>query len=250
MTSEYQIFVLIRFSLHTTKGFYKKMDIKDLYSEERMNIRFDLFEKICLPSLRLQAETINVVLLVSDVMPLKYLNKLRSYTDINVCILSSTDDFSDNRIVLKNMNNVDNYKYIVTVKLDDDDALHPSFSTKIKHYINTSDVNMLTLVSFINGCQYNMIRDECCECSVKSIACGLTLISPLNFVRNVYYEPYSNGTVQFKSLIRLKVIFDETKLMYMLTNHNHNHSLRGKWDNKSKMNYKLWESMKQNFPFL
>lgn len=245
----YQIIVIIRFSLYTSRGFYKKMPLDELYSNERMNRRFEMFEKVCLPSLRNQSTRIYIVLLVSKKMPDEYLQRIRRYEDVHISLIGENDDFSNNSIALKGVLKP-NVKWISTVKLDDDDALHPSFSRKIMEYVGTCKPGTYSLVSFPNGCQFVYGTDRCSECSTKLVACGLTLIAPSRSKHNVYHEPYASGSAKFSRSLRFRVTFDDTELMYLVSDHDYNHSCRGVWDKKTKANDELLERIKANFLFI
>ena len=218
-----QIIVIIRFSLCITKGFGKhKLD--QLYNSDRMNRRFELFETVCLPSLKCQKYPIDIVTLVSPSMPRKYFDRLAGL-GVNIVVIRG-DNIETNeylKYVIK-----DRTTKIATVKLDDDDALHPNFSSVIYGYMENT--NGKILVSFPYGCQYNIVTNRCTLTNIKLIACGLTLIDHIDSKHNVYYKDYADGTARFNSKDKLKVIFDNTSMMYLITDHNHNHSARGMWD--------------------
>lgn len=245
----HQIFVLIRFSLYIKDGFTKKTPLDELYSEERLNKRFELFESICLPSLYSQNETITIVVMVSKGFPNKFLSRLHNYKNVHVVILNENDDFTDNRIVLKDLID-NNSKLIATVKLDDDDALHPSFSSKIQEYMDKSSTKQFTLVSFPHGCQYVYSSKKCKECNIKLIACGLTLISPSTSKYNVYNDYYAKGTAKLNNKIQFRIIFDNTSLMYLIADHTFNHSYRGIWDKSTHIDDDLLKRIMNEFSFI
>jgi hypothetical protein len=110
--------------------------------------RFEMFEKICLPSL--QKQDVTPIAMISKEMPEIYVNRLQQH--VHVVVVTNP---ADNREVLRNFKPKGT---IATVKLDDDDALHPEFAEKIKVYMRTTKP---TLVSFPNGCQVVYNTEKC-----------------------------------------------------------------------------------------
>jgi len=238
---DHQIVVIVRFSLDITNGFGKLTD--GLYSKERMDMRFRLFEGICLPSLLAQTrkDKLTVVILVSKNMPKEYINKLNSIIKgiafIHLMVTKPSVDFSQNvhykKFIKKEI------RRLCTMKLDDDDAISPVMCEMVSKYVN--QCNKLTLISFPNGCYFDINIGTVNQCNFGLIACGLTLVSNPNEPYNVYHKEYAT-----LGHLGMAKIIDETPLMYLISNHNSNHSLRGRWmkpdqpdDDKAKKNFQF-----------
>jgi hypothetical protein len=129
-------------------------------------------------------------------------------------------DFSENICYKKFIKR--GIRRLATMKLDDDDAISPVMCETVSKYVN--QCNKLTLISFPNGCCFDIKNGIVNRCNFGLIACGLTLVSHPNEQYNVYHKEYAN-----LSHIGLTKIIDETELMYLISNHDSNHSLRGRW---------------------
>lgn len=204
MKSNFKIFIIIRFSIN-----FKKQ----AWDFQKLDFRFKLFENICLYSLLKQRskENLHVILMISDDFPKDYMIRLnemiKRHTFIHIEI------FKNNKLEFL-QKYIDPYtKIIATVRLDDDDALHPEFVTKISGYCQPEYDNHI--ISFPLG--YNIriaenIRYK--RFSSPLIAVGLTLISKVPHKISIYNENHKKW-----EKIGFKCIYDRSQIMYVFTNH-------------------------------
>jgi hypothetical protein len=143
---------------------------------------------------------------------------------------------------------------IVTVKLDDDDAINPNFvdilNMQLKSLTETETETEERIISFTEGLQLRMNDKSIKRLSIKFAPDVLTLITPSKYARfNIYHPDISNGRAVFVKVgpnkLKTKVTFDKTPNMYVMSDHNTNHSMRGQWDN-----FKSSEVLPSEFSFL
>ena len=77
MTNNFKHFIIIRFSTIFSERAEFKNYIKEIFDENKLNIRFELFEKFCLWTLVNQT-LINykVIIIYDENLPIKYYDKL------------------------------------------------------------------------------------------------------------------------------------------------------------------------------
>lgn len=258
--------IITRFSLDSKITFDVAPDRDKLYADGRMERRFHFFEHIYLPGLQAmfqatpEKENLAVALLYSPNMPKKYLSRLKTlvkpYSRIHLLETRPRDDFSLNAHfahLFFTGPSVAQIK-VATVLLDDDDALHPSFVSRLREIMPTC--KKTTLVSFSRGCTVDLARGKAeVHCKLALVSAGLTFIfdwrpngsSSRTEKHNVYHK---KNTYQLDR--PLKIVFVDgdsagTPLMYLMTNHDSNLSHRGVW---MKLSATLDEEIKQCFPFL
>jgi len=172
-----------------------------------------------------------VVILTSQNMPRVYAKRLESlikdFKFIYILTIKPTVDFSLNSLYRKYIRS--DIEKLCTIKLDDDDALNPKICKMISEHVNKlGKYGKLTLLTFPNGCCFDYNSKHCIKYKCKLIACGLTLISSPKEEYNIFHEPYAKLNYERSGKMMGKII-DETNSMYLIVNHNANHSLRGKW---------------------
>lgn len=164
--------------------------IQTLYADSRMEERFYLFEKICLPSLRWQTDQdFKVVILASPEMPDKFKERLEaSVRDIPQAeILYDIADHVTYAINpwLEKQTVVQNHR-TAHFRLDDDDALASHFIASLRHQL--SFLPDYTLISMPLGLY---LTDDGTEAKMLAkfepyIAIGLSIINPPGLIQNPY----------------------------------------------------------------
>ena len=208
-----KIYFLTRFSIfdYDIKAFRinKILSLEDykeeLFSEARLNAKFNAFEKVTLPSIVRQTnKNYEWYIFTSSELPVKYKIKLidliKSYSQIKVLFVNSMREFFDYDFNFDN-----NY---ATVRLDDDDGLNENFVELMQQYADADKYKCI--ISFPNGHKYQIENDKIIVNKQKInkpyIACGLAAIS-----MNIYR--CGNHT---KINEKYNVILDNTPNMYQL----------------------------------
>ena len=203
------------------------------WNTERLNYRFKLFENICLPSLINQEKRTNfyVLVIISDDLPQFYKNKLNQllskHKNFHLEIFDGTLSNTYLKKYYENLSNFDENKNLVaTVRLDDDDALHPSFSRIIFNYLKKE--NLGKIISFPKGYFVNKVANEIVFRKVKKklIAAGIVRISTLSDNKTIY----CNRHRKFKK-DGYYCVFDNFFPMYLVINH--------KWGDQGRIKKKL-----------
>jgi len=240
------VVILTRFSLDTKTSFDYPPDVKKLYEDTRMERRFHYFESVYLPSLKNQTETFMVVIFYSPNMPRIYRDRLvslcQAHSFIHLLPTAPRDDFSLNDHFLHLV--PPQVTRIATTLLDDDDALHSSFVSRVKHFMNKRDRGTV-LLSFSRGCTVDLeTGDALHQCEKGLISAGLTFIFDRHTeTHNVYHKPNTYRLDRVLKIVRVQ----DTPLMYLMTNHSTNRSRRGGW---MKLSTKIDAEIHECFPFL
>lgn len=113
-----------------------------LYSEQRMELRFRLFEKLCLYSLMRQSDMdFQLVVLTSRVMPTRYLWRLEDLlaTHENVSLLAA-EPAPHYRLIQGAYASAgeDGGRHTVRFRLDDDDAVDANFIRRTRNIARTA----------------------------------------------------------------------------------------------------------------
>ena len=164
------VIYITRFSLVVTSmltstrtGSYSEY-LKYLFSDERMNVKFKLFESITLPSIVNQLDLKNVywIICVSNKMPERYLNRLNNlikpYDFIKTLTFKDNEDVNDNIISTKLFQAYKN-KIKATIRLDDDDGLSRCHTKNVKKYMQHRYLDHI--LGFKSGLSYNYNLDKC-----------------------------------------------------------------------------------------
>jgi hypothetical protein len=214
-----------------------------------MATRFYYFVHVYLPSIVAQTEkNFMVVLLYSPNMPYTYLQSLKTivypYRDfIHLLKTGPSDDFSLN----SHYSNIVplTTKRIATVLLDDDDALHSSFVKRV--YELMYKTSKTTISYFSRGCTVDLVNKKAIIIESKNtfVSAGLTFIFDWGTeLHNVYHK---KNTYQLDRPLKIIRISDTPSLMFLMSNHDTNHSLRGGW---MKMTHNIGIDVLNSFPFI
>ena len=227
----YQHFIIIRWSI-IYKAIFRK-NCEGIFDATRLNNRIKFFKHITFYSLEKMEfmESTKILILIDKQLPEKYVNQLSDLIKQSKkkerYILHTWNDGDDLGSIewMKPYINT-NCKVLITTRLDDDDALHPSFCNKLKwHYEHQNCIN--TAITFPFG-TYLLIdninkklkyRDK----RYTKIGCGLTLIVDINIGKNVFDSDHE--FIDDKKYVK-KLIRNNTKHMYIVANHYFSDSLR------------------------
>ncbi len=150
MTNTIKMVGLLRFSVLTPTYYSERFDTLEqtaahLFSPEHMDLRFRIFEKLCLPSLIRQSDAnFDCVVLTAQSMPAQYLDRLRALLDPapNIhCMPVGTDKHY--QLLKSGYNSVPTGEcsHRILFRLDDDDAVDLDFIKRTKRLA----AGMLTL---------------------------------------------------------------------------------------------------------
>lgn len=204
-----KVYFITRFSIfdHNFKGYImtKKLSIEEyksyLFSKERLDYKFNSFEKITLPSIVSQTDD-NYIweIYTSEYLPIEYKNRLlastNKYKNIKIFFINSFKEF--------NKSNKINDKYC-TVRLDDDDGLDKNFVKTLQKYKDKTK----EIISFPLGKKCTISNNKIIygkNVNIKNTALGLCAID-----MNIY--DCGNHT---KVHNKFKVTYDMTPDMYLL----------------------------------
>ncbi|MGD9865090.1 MAG: glycosyltransferase [Pseudodonghicola sp.] len=134
---------LLRFSVLTPTYYSERFKTLEetaahIFSPERMELRFRLFEKLCLPSLIRQTDPeFDMVVLTAESMPERYLTRLLDLLEPlpNIhCLPVGTDNHY--KLLQKGYNAVpkEDCTHRILFRLDDDDAVDMNFIRRTKRF--------------------------------------------------------------------------------------------------------------------
>lgn len=205
-----KVYIITRFSIfdHDWKGYVmtKTLGIEKyksyLFSKQRLDYKFNSFEKITLPSIVSQTDD-NYIweIYTSEYLPIEYKNRLlastNKYKNIKVFFVNSFKEFFN-----KCEKNDDKY---CTVRLDDDDGLNKDFVKTLQKYKDKTK----EIISFPLGKKCTISNNKIIygkNINIKHIALGLCAID-----MNIYH--CGDHT---KLHNKFKVRLDMTPDMYLL----------------------------------
>lgn len=208
-----KVYFITRFSIYDPqfRGFRLGTDYdqkeyeRRLFDKNRLNAKFDTFQKITLPSIVEQScDDWKWLIYTSDRMPDEYMKRLRTlvknYTNI---VLITVKDFSE--FFEKDFSyNYDNS--FATVRIDDDDGLNNCFVEKLQQYSK----NVGSIVCFTEGTLVKYVKGR--------VVMG-EKISRMNYalgMAGIGVKIYSCGRHSDIDT-RYDVIYDSTPDMFLLT---------------------------------
>jgi len=141
MTISIKTVGLLRFSVLTPTYYSERFDTLEktaahIFSPERMDLRFRIFENLCLPSLTRQSDSeFDCVVLTAESMPPQYLDRLLALLEPlpNIhCLPVGTDKHY--QLLKQGYNSVpaDDCSHRILFRLDDDDAVDLDFISRTK----------------------------------------------------------------------------------------------------------------------
>lgn len=226
----YSHFIVTRFSYR-----FKKTDpVGNLFKDDRMARRFDLFEAFCFPSIIKQSNPNFYWIIVTDLLlPAKYLNKLNYL----IAKFYNSDDYRTHgprQIFVHQWNYkytmsdplwIHNQvlpiktKYLITTRFDDDDSLCNKFTQSVADELKSRPVRGFRLISYQQGyywyphphMEYGLYKPS----TRPYIAIGLSLIVDYDkYPLTIYFGNHTRLTHYLKNPDEHKLI----KKLYTLNN--------------------------------
>lgn len=236
-----KIFYIVRYSvLHYSNAWILSKESATieqyataLFDEKRLNLKFDFFSNLTLPSVAAQKrENTNcsheVVVFTSDELPTEHMKKLMSLSqEIAFTIIPVKRDQNYARIcneyIKKQFLEAEKDALYATVRLDDDDVLADTYEQRLSSYL--TPLNDDYVVTFPLGYEsYFTISNNKCHLentlniNFKKIALGLAHIGQYNATENSFSSKtlniYQTGN-HTKVDERFNVIYDMTPRMYL-----------------------------------
>jgi Putative rhamnosyl transferase len=181
--------IITRFSYR-----FRKDDLVDkLLNPARLDHRIDIFKQYCFPSIINQnIGNFYWILIVDPLLPVKYRQKLQELIDNHKKtslnkgprdIWLHNWDWDINK--LENIDWILNYfdnkpKYLITTRLDDDDALSYDFIKMVQHNLKLDDTVPFKYFSYSIGWHFYTNRNVLKQSRNPMIALGLSLITDIN----------------------------------------------------------------------
>lgn len=237
-TYEQRIFIPIRFSVLSTDKAWKIAESevfedyrKKLFSSERLNVKFRLFENVVVPNLKAirkkSSVSIQVQLLISEELPDEYKKRLNAIIAgnefIKVYEVGRQESVSEriSSILLDFLHKGSSDIAYATVRLDDDDLLSHQFGDKISKYINPGFCGHI--ISYSKGFEAyvdlsKQILEPVIKISAPKIALGMAHI---NFYHRVSASLSSTTAHVYATGNHTQVqknfslILDQTPCMYV-----------------------------------
>lgn len=195
-------FIIIRFSVNFKKSpeFNKKLNT--LFNEDRLDFRFNLFEKYCLNSIVNQTYiNFKVIIIYDKNLPTKYFNRLKNITENYKFIILHEWNINCNinrngwlkKYLSKNYPN----EYIITTRMDDDDMINYNINYSIHRFIKKYNC-INKIISFAGGSFINIHKNNdmfLIPCKYKSLAIYMTKIHKIND-DNVYGVIHNNHNLE------------------------------------------------------
>lgn len=153
-------FILTRFNLKL-EGIPKlDKNNKPVQTEEWLEERFNLFEKYCLPSIMAQTCKKFVWFVMFDTnTPGSYIKKINKYESLFPLLIPLFLEKGDSNSIKTLFNQEKNKyldvgtKYIITTRIDNDDAFHQDMIHEVQEQFNCQQN---VVISFTHGMQYDL----------------------------------------------------------------------------------------------
>jgi hypothetical protein len=182
MSRETEHIIITRFNYR----FKKTDELAPLIEHNYWNARLELFQKFCLPSVMAQKnKDFSWVIIIDPELPESMEKELDD--------MINRENVSHIRVILYKWNFGDSLsdpswlpieeckhkKYLVTTRLDNDDALSLDFTQRIKNLSQTIYVNGFVIVSYSRGYTWNDSKSGSIYKQIQApmIALGLTMIA-------------------------------------------------------------------------
>ncbi len=161
MNTLFKHIILTRFNYVVEEDYNVSYDYVN--SDDYLSERFRLFEFFCFPSVSNQENSnFTWLVLFNDRLPEKWRKKLEDYRqkcpNFEPCYISAkqTIDLEKfwNDLIIQKLTTAKEYpQYLLTSRIDNDDAIHLSFVDSMQQYFFEHKEE--AIVNYINGLQYN-----------------------------------------------------------------------------------------------
>lgn len=156
MSKSFEHYLITRFNIRIASMLTKQLDVLDVSRDERyLEERFRLFFSYTVPSVINQTnKNFEWVILFSDNTPKKFKGRISELTDQNsfIHIIYVKDD-EDSMVLLNNYIMKKKCDWIITSRVDNDDALALTFIDSIQLYVQKHQMEKYALI-FNDGYQY------------------------------------------------------------------------------------------------
>ncbi|MBL4769409.1 MAG: hypothetical protein JKY94_17185 [Rhodobacteraceae bacterium] len=202
MESRAKVIGVLRFSVLTPTYYSERFDTlketaEHIYSDERMELRFRIFEKLCLPSLVGQSDAdFDCVVLTGESMPVKHLNRLQALLEPlpNIhCMPVGTEKHYQLIKVGYDSISLDGFSHRIMFRLDDDDAVDLDFVKRTKHLasglLDLQGPDTPFVIAYNRGFYVESKEggnDVFDACERAPLSTGTTLVAPVGYPRNPY----------------------------------------------------------------
>lgn len=194
---------VLRFSVLTTDFNTVKFNTPDalaehIFSEDRMSLRFRIFEHLCLPSLIRQTdEDFECVVLVAEAMPAIHLERmldlLEPIPNIHCLPVGTKKHYPLIKRGYKSIP-VDECTHRIMFRLDDDDAVDINFVKRTKYLANglldLQGPDTPFVIAYNRGfyvrCNEDGENEVFDACERAPLSTGTTLVAPVGYTRNPY----------------------------------------------------------------
>lgn len=190
---DFNHFIIIRFStIFNERGEFNEYK-KTIFNKDKLNIRFELFEKFSLWTI-INQSLINykVIIIYDKDLPEEYYNKLFELTkDYNFIILhkwNNNDLLEENKWLECYLDK--SKKYLITSRFDDDDILHYKNNEYMINIIKKKGIENLenTIITFCFGkfIYYENNNYSISDCNYPTPGLWLSYISKIDEKINIY----------------------------------------------------------------
>ncbi len=239
---------ILRFSLILERGNYfpniKELTfeerVAEIFNEERLERRFEVFESICLPSLLAQSDqNFNAILVTSKMLPawaqLRLNDLVRNTPNIYVKPFRAKADIKRifKRAAFEMLD--PSAPVIGTFQLDDDDALSEQYIEKFRQYIKPENAGKV--LTFRNGFELSLetnnmeLRfDDRAKASAGLASIHMGQVKDVNDIKTIYQYGGHRKVDQ-----KAPLIIDESPDMYLQTANGFNVSGRTGKTRKSQL---------------
>jgi len=144
----FQHYIITRFNLRR-KDWNTTKNNEVVLSDSWLKERFELFENYCFPSVKNQTNQNFKWLVFFDTnTPNNYKNKINKlvddYKNFQPFFIDGMELFIPS--IIKNVSHLDDKKYIITSRLDNDDCLHKDYVSIVQSYFNKQNYMAIDIV--------------------------------------------------------------------------------------------------------
>ena len=202
--------IIIRFSCYFPERSEMEKDKKKLLDRNRLNLRFELFEKFCLWSLVHQTtKNFKIIIVYDKDLHKIYVDRLKSLIELYDFIIMHKWDteykLHENKWLQCYIDK--NKKYLITTRIDDDDIInlrlnemfYKLFVYNLRKYGSYNN----SLISFKGGkfIYKNKERFQIAPCNYPTAAIFLSYCSSINDSQNIYARDHAE--IEFDKKMRI-----------------------------------------------